>query len=74
METVKGLTNLQLELLKLFRFNLSDQQIKEVRALLSKYFAEKATQEMDKLWEEQGWSDETMKEWSREHLRTKYES
>jgi hypothetical protein len=39
METVKGLTNLQLELLKLFRFNLSDQQIKEVRALLSKYFA-----------------------------------
>lgn len=73
MEAVKGLTNLQLELLKLFRFNLSDQQIKEVRALLSKYFAEKATQEMDKLWEEQGWSDETMKEWSREHLRTKYE-
>lgn len=74
MEAVKGLTNLQLELLKLFRFNLSDQQIKEVRALLSKYFAEKAIQEMDKLWEEQGWSDKTMEEWSREHLRTKYES
>lgn len=66
MEAVKGLTNLQLELLKLFRFNLSDQQIKEVRALLSKYFAEKATLEMDKLWDEQGWSDETMEEWSRE--------
>ncbi|MFZ2897380.1 MAG: hypothetical protein WA004_02085 [Saprospiraceae bacterium] len=71
MEAAKGLTNLQLELLKLFRFNLSDQQIKEVRALLSKYFAEKATQEMDKLWEERGWSDETMEGWSREHLRTK---
>ena len=74
MEAVKGLTNLQLELLKAFSFNLSDQQIKEIRGLLAKYFAEKATQEMDKLWESQNWTNETMEEWSKEHLRTKYKS
>ena len=74
MEAVKGLTNLQLELLKVFSFNLSDQQIKEIRGLLAKYFAEKATQEMDKLWESQDWTNETMEEWSKEHLRTKYKS
>ena len=53
MEAFKGLSNLQLELLKLFSFKLSNQQIKEVRVLLSRYFAEKATQEMDQLWEDQ---------------------
>ena len=74
MEAVKGLTNLQLELLKVFSFNLSDQQLKEIRGLLAKYFAEKATQEMDKLWESQNWTNETMEEWSKEHLRTKYKS
>lgn len=72
MEVVKGLTNLQLEILKLFRFNLSDQQIKEIRSLLSEYFAEKATQEMDQLWETNNWSNETIEEWAKEHLRTKY--
>jgi hypothetical protein len=40
--------------------------------LLSNYFAEKATEEMDRLWDENNWSEETMKEWSNEHLRTPY--
>ncbi len=74
MQAAKGLTNLQLELLKLFSFNLSEQQIQEVKALLAKYFADKATQEIDKLWDEESWSNETMQQWSDEHLRTKYAS
>ena len=74
MEAEKGLTNLQLELLKLFSFNLNDQQIKEIRVLLSRYFAEKVTQEMDQLWESKNWTNETMEQWSKEHLRTKYKS
>jgi hypothetical protein len=74
MEAAKGLTNLQLELLKVFSFDLSDQQIREIRSLLAKYFAEQATREMDKLWENEKWSDETMEKWSKEHMRTKYKS
>lgn len=71
MEAVKGLTNLQLELLKIFSVPLKEDQLKDIKALLSRYFAEKASEEMDKLWEENKWSDETMREWAQEHLRTK---
>ncbi len=67
------LTNLQLELLKTFRYNLNETQLTEIREILAKYFAQKATSEMDKFWEETGWNDETIEKLSQEHLRTKYE-
>lgn len=73
MQAAKRLTNLQLELLKVFSYDLSEAQIIEIRDLLAKYFAEKATKEMDDLWDMKGWSNETMDEWLNEHMRTKYE-
>lgn len=63
------LTNLQLELIKLFSYNLDEKQLLEVKYLLAKYFADKATQEMDKVWEEKGLTNETMETWLNEHLR-----
>jgi hypothetical protein len=66
------LTNLQLELVKLFSYKIAENQVLEIKQLLSNYFAEKATEEMDRLWDENNWSEETMKEWSNEHLRTPY--
>ena len=62
----KPLTNLQLELLKLFSIGLSDVELVEIRRMLAKYFAEKASDEMDRLWEENKWTDETMDEWLRD--------
>lgn len=59
----KPLTNLQLELLRLFSLELSDEELRDVRRLLAQYFAERATEEMDRLWEEQGWTEETIQEW-----------
>ncbi|MEL7426659.1 MAG: hypothetical protein AAFN81_26940 [Bacteroidota bacterium] len=59
----KPLTNLQLELIKLFSLDLSEEQLMEVKQMLSKYFAEKASDEMDKLWEKNGWDNETMDSW-----------
>lgn len=73
MSAAHKLTNLQLELIKLFKYELPDNQIREIKTLLSKYFAEKASDEMDRLWEENNWSNKTMDDWSNEHLRTKYE-
>lgn len=72
VEKSGALTNLQLEILQTFKYDLSEQQLFEIRDLLAKYFADKATEEMDKLWEEKGWTDETMEEWSKEHMRTEY--
>ena len=71
MEAVKGLTNLQLELLKIFSIPLQEEQIKEIRVLLCQYFADKVTEEMDRLWDERGWTQETMQEWANEHMRSK---
>lgn len=64
------LSNLQLELLKIFSRNISDEQLMEIKAILSAYFAEKATKEMDRLWDERGWTQETMQQWLKEHMRT----
>jgi hypothetical protein len=72
MGAAKQLSNLQLELLKVFSFDLDETQIIEIRDLLAKYFAEKATEEMDKLWEENNWNENTIQDWSNEHMRTKY--
>jgi hypothetical protein len=68
------LTNLQLELLKLFSYQLNQQQLIDIKRLLAHYFAEQATQEMDKLWEENNWDNNLMSEWTNEHLRTPYNS
>lgn len=59
----KPLTNLQLELLKLYSLELSDEQLLDIKRLIANYFAEKASDEMDKLWKERGWSNDTMDEW-----------
>jgi hypothetical protein len=62
------LTNVQLELLKLFQYQVDENQILEIRDILSKYFAEKATKEIDKLWEENNWNNDKMESWANEHL------
>jgi hypothetical protein len=60
---------LQLELLKVFSYQLNQQQLTDIRNLLANYFAEQATREMDKLWEQQGWDENMMVEWANEHMR-----
>ena len=72
MEAAKNLSNLQLELLRVFNFELSEEQLKEIRALLADYFASKASSEMDTLFEEKGWDEGKIEEWSKEHMRTEY--
>lgn len=69
MDTRGHLTNLQLELLKVFQYELPDNQLLEIKTLLSAYFANKATSEMDKLWDEKNWNQETMKNWLDTDLR-----
>lgn len=59
----KPLTNLQVELLKIYSLDVSDQDLKAIQRLIARYFADKASDEMDKLWQENGWTNETMNEW-----------
>lgn len=59
----KPLTNFQLELIKLFNYELAEPELIEVKRLLAKHFANKASDEMDRLWEANNWTDETMDTW-----------
>jgi len=70
MEVTQKFSNLQLELIKVFNYQLNDVQLIEIRDILTKYFADKATQEMDKLWIENKWNSNTIDNWAEEHLRT----
>lgn len=74
MKSSSGLTNLQLELLKVFSLELDDSQLLDIRKLLSDYFAKKATEGIDKLWDENKWDQATIEKWSQEHMRTPYRS
>lgn len=55
MQVIQGLSNLQLELLKIYSFNISNEQLLEVKNLLSNYFAKKVTSAVDDFFEEKGW-------------------
>lgn len=69
MEVTQKLTNLQLELIKVFSYQLNDVQLLEIRDILTKYFADKATHEMDNLWIENNWNSNTMDNWAEDHMR-----
>ena len=66
---VGSLSNLQVELLKLYANDVSDETLHDIKLLLSNYFAEKATQAMDIVWEEQGLTPQDMVDWTHEHHR-----
>jgi hypothetical protein len=57
------LTNLQLELLKLYSTNLAQKDLVEIKRILANYFAQRAIKEADKIWEEKGLSNEDMDKW-----------
>lgn len=55
-------TNLQLELLKVFSRQVSDDDVKVIRKMLVNYSAEKAMTLADQAWDKNGWTEsETMK-------------
>lgn len=50
----------------------TEEQMKEINDLLSAYFAKKAVEEADRLWNDGKISGQTIEEWKGEHLRTPY--
>jgi hypothetical protein len=68
LQNSNKLTNLQLELLKLYAYRVSDLELQDIRKLLANYFAAKIDTEMDELWEEKGWNEQTIEKWKNEDL------
>jgi hypothetical protein len=52
------LTNVQLELLKTFAHDLSEEELLQLRELLAAFFAQKAIDAANRAWDEKGWTNE----------------
>lgn len=72
MLQTKPLTNLQLELLQLFRYEVEEDELEEIRSMLVTYFADRIIKDMDDLFAENDWGEEKIEEWENTHMRTPY--
>lgn len=68
------LTNLQLELLKLYKADLADNELLEVSAMLSDYLTKRAIKMADEAWDEQGWDDAKIEQLLKTKMRTTYKN
>lgn len=64
---------LQLELLEMFSSRkFSEQELVDIKKMISDYYFEKADQEMDQLFDEKGWEvDKKVAQWGKAHHRKK---
>lgn len=54
------LSNVQLELLKLYSTNLSEKDILELKDVLARFYAEKSIELANNVWQQKGYSSEDM--------------
>ena len=66
------LTSLQLELLKLFARDIDESDLIEIKKILIQYFANKAMDAADKVWEQNKWNEQDENRFLNEHNRTPY--
>jgi hypothetical protein len=57
------LSNIQIELLKMYATSISEEDLLHIRRYLANYFMQKAINEADKIWDERGYTNELMDEW-----------
>lgn len=60
------LTNLQVELLNTFAYDLSEEELKDLKKVLVKFFAERIRQHTAQIWQEKGYTAQTMHDWLNE--------
>lgn len=53
-------SNVQLELLKTFSYQLADAEILELRKVLASFFAQRAIRLANQKWDEEKWNEETV--------------
>jgi hypothetical protein len=66
MSAVHPLSNLQQELLKLYAANVEEADLLHIKKYLANYFADKAIKGADKIWDEKGYTNDTMNQWLNE--------
>lgn len=62
----------QIHLLEMFSYAKTPESLNSIKKALFEYFANKVEDEMDKLWDNGQWDNETNENILKEHLRTEY--
>ena len=66
------LNNAQIEILKLFAGDLSLSELEDLKKILLAYKLKRVVDIADRVWDEKGWSQETMDQFLNTHMRTPY--
>ena len=73
MQTAKTIFNpVQMHLLEMFNYCKSENAMNELKKVLADYYAAKAQEEADKLWEAGVLDEDAIEQVLTEHLRTPY--
>ena len=73
MEQVRTTLNkAQMDILRLLEHIKTDEEAEELRDVISNFYARKAEEAMDRLWEAGLWDQEKNDAILKEHLRTPY--
>ena len=68
----KPFTPFQIEMLELVARVSSEVEMQDIRRMLGQYFAKRAEDALDRLWDEGVLDESVMEEWKNEHMRTPY--
>lgn len=66
------LTPAQCEALKMFADIKSEEELEDIKHLVSEYYARKADEEMERLWNSGEWNEQTLADLQHAHFRTPY--
>ncbi len=62
-ELTLPLTNIQIELMRLYSTGLTEIEMDELKSLLSRFYAEKAIAKANEVWDSRGFTDADMDKW-----------
>ncbi len=73
MEIIQSpFTEPQLDLLRMFSQKIDDNNWKEIKLIITNYFANKAIEEANHIWEKENWDEDKLREILNTHSRTPY--
>ena len=73
MGTVQApFSNLQMELLQLYKTDVQEEDLVAVKSLIATYFAQKAIALADDIWDSEGWGESSVKKLLTTKMRTTY--
>ncbi|MEZ4901956.1 MAG: hypothetical protein R2822_09450 [Spirosomataceae bacterium] len=60
---MQKLTNVQLELINTFAYELPEEELKDLKGVLMQFFAKRVRQKTTKIWQEKNYTAQTMHDW-----------